>query len=49
MAFIDLIGFLAGATVAISLVPQVLKSWKTKSTKDISLAWTLIYILGLTL
>ena len=49
MVNIELIGYLAGFTVAISLTPQVIKAWKTKSTKDISIAWTLIYIAGLIL
>ncbi len=44
---IELIGYLAGIIIAISLTPQVVKSWRTKSTKDISTGWTLIYIIGL--
>lgn len=44
---IELIGYLAGIIIAISLTPQVIKSWKTKSTKDISTVWTLVYIIGL--
>lgn len=43
----ELVGYIAGFIVAISLTPQVVKAWKTKSTKDISVAWTLIYIIGL--
>lgn len=46
---IDLIGYLAGFIVATSLTPQVIKSWKTKSTKDISIVWTSIYLTGLVL
>ena len=42
----ELIGFIAGSLVAISLLPQVLKSWKTKSTKDLALSWTLINLCG---
>ena len=42
----ELIGFAAGTLVAASLLPQVIKSWKTKSTKDIALSWTLINISG---
>lgn len=49
MLNIDLIGYLAGSIVAISLTPQVIKSWKTKSTKDISILWTSIYLTGLIL
>jgi MtN3 and saliva related transmembrane protein len=40
------LGFLAGALVAISLLPQVIKSWKTKSTKDIAVSWTLMNLAG---
>jgi len=49
MIGIELIGYLAGFIVSISLTPQVIKAWKTKSTKDISIAWTLIYVFGLIL
>lgn len=46
---IDLLGYGAGMLVVISLLPQVIKSWKTKSTKDISLWRYIIYVIGLTL
>lgn len=46
---VEIIGYLAGALVAISLSPQVIKSYKTKSTKDISIIWTLILMTGLSL
>jgi len=49
MLSIEIVGYLAGITVAMSLTPQVVKAWKTKSTKDISVAWTLTYIFGLIL
>ena len=49
MDLLEITGYLAGLLVAISLVPQVVKSWRTKSTKDISLGWTVIYIAGLLL
>ena len=49
MVNIEIIGFAAAIIMSISLTPQVIKSWKTKSTKDISFLWTLIYLLGLTL
>ena len=42
----ELIGFAAGTLVALSLVPQVVKSLKSKSTSDISLQWTLINLSG---
>jgi MtN3 and saliva related transmembrane protein len=43
---VELVGFTAGLFVASSLFPQVLKSWKTKSTKDISIAWNVINLIG---
>ncbi|HPN54495.1 MAG TPA: SemiSWEET family transporter [Candidatus Moranbacteria bacterium] len=46
---IPIVGYLAGATTAIAILPQVIKSWKTKSTKDISLLWTLIYLFSMLL
>ena len=49
MAYIDLLGYIAGILVVISLLPQVIQSWKTKSTKDISLWRYIIYVTGLIL
>ncbi len=37
---------MASALIVISLVPQAIKSWKTKSTHDISLWRYVIYVLG---
>ena len=49
MKYIDILGYVAGILVVISLVPQTIKSWKTKSTKDLSLWRYIIYITGLIL
>ncbi len=49
MDLIQLTGYLAGFIIALSLTPQVVKSWKTKSTTDISLLWNIILIFGLLL
>ena len=46
MNSIEYLGFTAGLFVAISLLPQILKSWKTKSTKDIAIMWTIINLIG---
>ena len=46
---IEMLGFLGGALVTVSLLPQVIKSFKTKSTKDISIVYTLILMTGLAL
>ena len=49
MTYIDILGYMAGTLVVISILPQIIKSWKTKSTRDISLWRTIIYIVGLIL
>jgi MtN3 and saliva related transmembrane protein len=49
MSYIDIMGYSAGILVVLSLLPQVIKSWKTKSTKDISLWRYLLYVTGLVL
>lgn len=46
---LELLGYLGGTLVTISLAPQVIKSFKTKSTKDISTSYTLILATGLVL
>ena len=46
---IEKLGFIGGALVTVSLLPQVIKSFKTKSTKDISIVYTLILMTGLAL
>lgn len=42
----EIVGFIAGILVASSLLPQVVKSWKTKSTNDISLGWSITSLAG---
>jgi len=49
MITLNLIGYAAGALVIGSLIPQMIKSWKTKSTKDLSLGRYMIYIAGIIL
>jgi len=49
MSFIDILGYVAGILVVISLLPQTMKSWKTKKTRDISLTRYVIYVTGLIL
>jgi len=46
---LEIVGYLAGFIVAIALLPQVIKAWRTKSTKDISILWNLILMSGLIL
>ena len=49
MQYIDIMGYLAGILVVISLLPQTIKSWKTKLTRDLSLWRYIIYSIGLIL
>jgi len=49
MDLVQLIGYLAGAILAVALIPQVYKSYKTKSTADLSLLWNVILVAGLLL
>ncbi len=43
----ELIGYLGGFLIAVALVPQLIKTWKTKSAKDLSLLWTSVALVGL--
>ena len=40
------IGFFAALCTTIAFLPQALKVWKTKSTKDISLYMFIIFTIG---
>ena len=42
----NLVGFLAGFCTTIAFIPQVIKVWKTKSTKDISLIMFVTFTFG---
>ncbi|HDP79881.1 MAG TPA: hypothetical protein ENN21_03455 [Spirochaetes bacterium] len=45
----DVLGMLAGTFTTAAFIPQVIKTWKTKSTRDISLVMFLIFCTGLLL
>ncbi|MDD5623088.1 MAG: PQ-loop domain-containing transporter [Candidatus Peribacteraceae bacterium] len=47
--YLELLGYVSGGLITIALLPQVIKSWKTKSTKDISIPWMILYQTGLIL
>jgi len=49
MEYIDILGYVAGILVAISLLPQTIQSWRTKITRDLSLTRYIVYITGLIL
>lgn len=49
MESIDILGYSAGLIVVLSMLPQIVKSWRTKSTKYISLWRYVVYSIGLIL
>ena len=49
MDTIALTGYLAGTLTTISFVPQVLRTWKLRETKDFSLAMLLLFAAGMLL
>jgi len=49
MDIYELCGYSAGILFALSLIPQVYRSFKTKELDDISIIWQLIFILALVL
>jgi MtN3 and saliva related transmembrane protein len=46
MDYITIIGLMAAALTVIAFFPQLMKVWKTKSTKDISLGMFSIFCIG---
>ena len=42
----DILGFIAGTLTTISFLPQVIKTWKSRSADDVSL---IMFILGVSL
>jgi MtN3 and saliva related transmembrane protein len=42
----DTLGLIAGLLTTVAFVPQVVKTWKSKSAKDLSLAMFLLYCFG---
>jgi MtN3 and saliva related transmembrane protein len=44
-----IIGLVAGLLTTISFIPQVVKTWRTKSAKDLSLVMFLLYCSGMLL
>ena len=43
---VNTIGFTAGFLMAITMVPQIIKSLKTKKVEDISLLMLIIYVIS---
>ena len=49
MAYADTLGLIAGAFTTAAFVPQVIKTWKSKSARDISLGMFAIFSTGVLL
>jgi MtN3 and saliva related transmembrane protein len=45
----DLIGSLAGTLTTVSFIPQVIKTWRSRSASDISFGMFLLFSLGVLL
>ena len=45
----DVLGFLAGSLTTVAFLPQVIKTWKSKSAEDVSLVMFIFFILGVSL
>jgi MtN3 and saliva related transmembrane protein len=43
---ITLVGFIAGTLTTVAYVPQVVRSWRLKETRDISLSMLVLYAIG---
>ena len=49
MNSMDFLGLIAGGLTTISFLPQVIKTWKSKSAKDLSLGMFAIFSAGVSL
>ena len=45
--YVDLFGFLAALLTTIAFLPQLYKTWQTKSADDVSLVMLILFITGL--
>lgn len=44
--FIDFLGLVAGTLTTIAFLPQLYKTWKTKSAQDVSLVMMITFCIG---
>lgn len=44
--FIDILGLVAGTLTTIAFLPQLHKTWKSKSAKDVSSVMMIIFCIG---
>ena len=48
MPLVETLGFVAGALVTCSLIPQLIRVFKLKSAREISMLFTTLLLLGIT-
>ena len=49
MDTIVIIGYIAGILTTASFIPQVIRTWKLKETRDLSLAMLVLFAIGILL
>lgn len=49
MQLAQIIGLVAGTITSITFIPQVIRIWKTRSAKDLSMVMMLLLIIGTSL
>ncbi len=49
MELAESIGYVAAVFTTIAFLPQVIRAWKTKSTKDLSYGMVIIFLTGVSL
>lgn len=46
MDLITILGLVAGTLTTIAFLPQLMKTWKTKSAKDVSIEMLIVFSIG---
>jgi MtN3 and saliva related transmembrane protein len=49
MDWINLLGLAAGTCTTLAFLPQVIRTWRLRSARDLSLEWLVTFILGVSL
>jgi len=49
MNFVEILGLSAGACTTLAFLPQVIKTWKSRSAKDLSLGMFSVFCFGVLL
>lgn len=49
MTLINSVGLAAGILTTLAFLPQVFKTWKSRSAKEISLSWLVTFMSGVSL